>query len=229
MNIVDIIIIVLLILGVLIGFKRGFIRELVTLIGMFAVLVLSFILKNPVSVFLYNNLPFFNFGGILKDITVLNILVYEMIAFLIVFLVLTAIFEILIKVTKVFESILKATIILGIPSKILGAVLGLIESIVLVFISLYILSLPIFNISSIKESKLSSLVLNNTPILHSVCDKTLDTFNEIIELKNEYENTNNVKEFNEKALNIMIDKGIITKENAIKLIKKGKIKNITIE
>ena len=56
----------------------------------------------------------------------------------------------------------------------------------------------------------------------------MSTFNEIIELKNEYESSDNVTEFNQKALNIMIEKKVITKENAQKLIDKGKIKNVTI-
>ena len=54
-------------------------------------------------------------------------------------------------------------------------------------------------------------------------------FNEITLLANEYENTDNIKEFNQKTLNIMIDKNIITRDNAQKLIDKGKIKDVTIE
>ena len=229
MVIVDIVILIFLGFGALIGFKRGFTRELVHLVGIFAIIVLSFIMKNPVSVILYNNLPFLNFKGIFKDITVLNILVYEIIAFFIVFFVLLIIFRILLKVTKVFEKILSATIILGIPSKIIGAILGVVESLIYSFIILYILSLPTININFINESKVASIILNKTPILHNVCDKTLKVFNEVIELKETYENTDNVKEFNQKTLNIMIDNGIITKENAKKLIKSGKIKNINIE
>ena len=53
--------------------------------------------------------------------------------------------------------------------------------------------------------------------------------NEIVELKDEYKNTDNVTEFNQKTLNIMIDNNVITKENAEKLVKDGKIKNVTIE
>ena len=69
MDIVGIIILIFLAFGALLGFKRGFTRELVSLVGIFLILVLSFILKNPISVFLYNNLPFFSFGGIFKDIS----------------------------------------------------------------------------------------------------------------------------------------------------------------
>ena len=229
MNVVDIVILILLAFGALIGFKRGFTKELVSLVGIFVILVLSFILKNPISVFLYNNLPFFSFGGIFKDVTVLNILVYEVISFFIVFIILTVIFKILLMITGVFEKILNATIILGIPSKILGAVLGIVQYVIYIFIILYILRLPMFNMTLINDSKVASTILDKTPILNSVCDKTLDVFNEIMELKEEYKNTNNVNEFNQKALNSMIDKGIISKENAQNLIDKGKIKNVTIE
>jgi len=229
MNIADIIIIVLIGFGALLGFKRGFTRELVSLIGIFVILILSFLLKNPISVFLYNNLPFFNFGGIFKDITVLNILVYEIIAFFVVFSVLTIVFKFILLFTKIFEKLLNLTIILGVASKSLGAVLGVIKTIIYVFIVMYILSLPTFNFKVIRDSKIGNAILDKTPILAGVCDKTLSVFNEIMDLKEEYETTNNVGEFNQKALNIMIDKGVITKENAKNLIGKGKIKGITIK
>lgn len=229
MNVVDIVILILLAFGALLGFKRGFTRELVSLIGIFVILVLSFLLKNPISVFLYNNLPFFNFGGIFKDITVLNILVYEVIAFFIVFFILTIIFRIILMITKVFEKFLTLTIILGIPSKILGAILGVVQYLIYTFIILYILSLPTFNLNIVNDSKVANTILNKTPILNNICNKTLDVFNEIKDLKEEYETTNNMNEFNQKALNVMIEKGIITRENAQNLIDKGKIKNVTVE
>ena len=222
-------ILILLAFGALLGFKRGFTRELVSFLGIFVILILSFILKNPISVFLYNNLPFFNFGGIFKDVTVLNILVYEVLAFIIVFFVLVIIFRVLLVITSIFEKILNATIILGIPSKILGAILGLVQYLVYIFFILYILRLPTFNFELVHDSKVASTILDKTPILSKVCDETLDVFNEIMALKDEYENTTNVDEFNQKALNIMIEKGVISKENAKSLIEKGKIKNVTIE
>jgi len=229
MNVVDIIILIFLAFGALLGFKRGFTKQLVSLVGIFAIIILSFLLKNPVSVFLYNNLPFINFGGIFKDITVINILVYEVIAFFVIFFVLTIIFKLLLKVTTIFEKILKWTIILGIPSKILGAVLGVVQNLIYTFIVLYILSLPTFNLDIIKDSKVGNLILDKTPILNKIANKTLSVFNQVVELKEEYDTTTNVGEYNQKTLNIMIDSGVITQENAKKLIEKGKIKGVTIE
>lgn len=231
MNIVDIILLVFLGFGALIGFKRGFTKQLVSLVGVFAIIVFSFLLKNPISVFLYNNLPFFNFGGVFKDITVINILVYEIIAFIVIFVILTIIFKILLKITSVFEKILKWTIILGIPSKILGAILGAIQNLIYAFIVLYILNLPTVtsDINVINDSSVATTILEKTPILNTICDKTILVIEEISKLKEEYENTDDVKEFNQKTLNLMIDNGVITNDNAQKLIDSGKIKNVTIK
>ncbi len=229
MNIADIIILILLAFGTLLGFKRGFTRQLISLIGIFVILVLSFLLKNPISVFLYNNLPFFNFGGLFKDVTVLNILLYEVVAFFIVFFLLTIVFRLLLSITKIFERFLTLTIVLGIPSKILGAILGFIETIIYVFIIMYIFKLPTFNFEIINNSRIGNIILEKTPILTKVCDKTLSVFNDIYELKDEYVNTDNVQEFNQKALNLMIDNGIITKDNAQSIIDKGKISGVVID
>ena len=137
MNIIDFIIILFILSGAIIGFKRGFTRQLVSLVSFFAIIILAFMFKNPVSIFLYEHLPFFKFGGILKGVTVLNIALYELIAFLFMALILTIIFKILTIVTNIFEKILKMTIILSIPSKIAGAIVGIIENYIWIFIVLY--------------------------------------------------------------------------------------------
>ena len=229
MNIVDIVILIFLGFGALLGFKRGFTKQLVSLVGIFAIVILSFLLKNPISVLLYNNLPFLNFGGIFKDLTVINILVYEFIAFFIIFVLLTVIFRILLKVTSVFEKILKFTIILGIPSKILGAILGIIQNVIYSFIILYILNLPMFSVNIIDYSKIGKTILEKTPILTNVCDKSLSVINEISKLKEEYTEMTDVSSYNQKVLNLMIENGVITKENAQNLIDKKKINGIVIE
>ena len=228
MNVVDILILIFLGFGALLGFKRGFTKQLVSLVGIFAIVILSFLLKNPISVLLYNNLPFLNFGGIFKDLTVINILVYEFIAFFIIFVLLTVIFKILLKVTSIFEKILKFTIILGIPSKILGAILGIVQNLIYAFIILYILNLPMFGVNIVEDSKIGKGILEKTPILTNVCDKSLSVINEIGKLKDEYTETTDVSSYNQKVLNLMIENGVITKDNAQTLIDKKKINGVLI-
>ena len=62
---VDLIIIVFVLLGAFVGAKRGFTRELVSVIGFIVCIVLAFLFKNPIASFLYDHLPFFSFGVII--------------------------------------------------------------------------------------------------------------------------------------------------------------------
>ena len=71
-SLLDALIIILLILGIMGGLRRGVIKELVLLVGLVAALVFSFYLRVPVSTFLYKHLPFFNFHGIFKGVSALN-------------------------------------------------------------------------------------------------------------------------------------------------------------
>ena len=80
-NILDIFIIMMLIMFVIVGFKRGVIKELVSLIGIIIIFILSWSLKNYIGNFLCIIFPFFKFIGPLKDIDAINILVYQGIAF----------------------------------------------------------------------------------------------------------------------------------------------------
>jgi len=224
MNIIDFIIILFILSGAIIGFKRGFTRQLVSLVSFFAIIILAFMFKNPVSIFLYEHLPFFKFGGILKGVTVLNIALYELIAFLFMALILTIIFKILTIVTNIFEKILKMTIILSIPSKIAGAIVGIIENYIWIFIVLYILSFPVFNIDIINQSKYRNNILNNTPILSNFIEPTMNALTEFGELKNKYENTDNALEFNRETLDLFLKYDVITVESVDKLIEQDKLK-----
>lgn len=225
---VDVIIIIVLALGFLIGFKRGFTRELVSLVGIVVITVLSFILKNPISVVLYKNLPFFKFNYLIKGSSVLNILLYEIIAFLIVFIILFIALKIITKLTNLLEKILKMTIILGIPSKILGGCVGVIKSYILVFLALFIMSLPAFAVD-MGESKIGDFILHNSPVLSNVTDKSVKVYKEFSLLVEEYKKKDNQKNFDQDALNLLIKYKAITKENAQALIKNGKLKGVEVK
>ena len=222
MVVVDIIILILLVLGAVAGFKAGVIKKLTDFVGMFVIVILSFYLKNFLSVIMYENLPFFNFGGLIKGIEVINILFYEVLAFIIVFLVLLFVLRVLLMVTGLIEKILRATIILSIPSKILGIFVGIIEMYVYVFIALVFLSLPVFNISYIKESKIADFMLNSTPIISSMSENIISTYSEVYELIDNKEDKPS-EEVNTEILKVLFDKEVITKESARKLVDRNKL------
>ncbi len=224
MNILDALIILLIVFSALIGFKRGFTKELVSFLGFFVIVIVAFILKNPISEVLYENMPFFSFGGLFKGVTALNIIVYEVIAFFIVVAIATIIFRVLVFATSIFEKLLKMTIILGFPSKILGMIIGAVEGFVWSFIILYILSLPVFNIKEIDNSKLVGAILENTPVLSAFTKDFKEALDEFGSLKEKYEIENNTEEFNYSTLDVLLKYKIVSVQSVEKLNQKGKLK-----
>ena len=222
MNVVDVIIIALLILGGVAGFKAGVIKKLTDFIGMFVVIILAFYLKNYISVVMYENLPFFNFFGLINGIDTLNILLYEVIAFLVIFIALLFVLKVVLMLTGLVEKILKATVILSIPSKLLGIVVGVIEMYVYLFLILVIVSLPIFDSSFLKDSKMNNFILNNTPVLSGVSEEIIDIYGDVYNIIDNRKNKTN-EQLNEEILKVLIDKKVVTKESAKKLVDKNKI------
>lgn len=220
MNILDALIIILLILGIMGGMRRGLIKETVLLVGLIFIIIVAFYLRTPLATFMYKTLPFFEFSGKFQGVTILNILLYELIAFLIIFSILYLILRILLKVTGIIEKILKATIILGIFSRIGGAIVGFIESYIIIFIILVITSQPFLKITGIDDSKIANKILNNTPIMSDAVSDIVKVTDEIYNLATKYKGDR----FNEEAIDLFIKYDIITRENVDLLKEKGKLK-----
>lgn len=230
MNIIDVAFILIILLCGLLGLKKGIIKESVSFLGLFVVVILAFLLKNPVSIFLYEHLPFFNFFGIFKGIEVLNILLYEVIAFIVMLSIFTIILKILIKLTSIIEKLLTITIILGIPSKILGGIVGLIEGFVWSFIILYIISLPVFNLDIVKDSSIRKPILENTPILSKFTSDFTLAISDFSELKDEYkEDKIDSDQFNRDALDVFLNYKIIDIESVKKLRGKNKLTFVGVD
>ena len=63
MKIIEIVILVIMLLGVLIGLKKGAVKEIFELIGTLAILIISYLLKSYLTALLIKTMPFFNFKG----------------------------------------------------------------------------------------------------------------------------------------------------------------------
>lgn len=221
MTVFDFILLLFILLGGFVGFKRGLTTQLVATVGFVVIIVVSFLFKNVVAAFMYNNFPFFDFGGVFKGISVVNILFYEILAFLIIFSILMIAFQLVLNFTKVFETVLKFTIILGFPSKILGAIVGMIENFVIVFIFLYVISVPPLSLKM--ESNYKDKILKNTPILNNSVSDSIELFNEFNSLKKKYEDTTKPNEFNKEALDIMLKYKVTDVKSVKILVEKDKI------
>ncbi len=224
-GLIDAVIILVILLGGVIGFKEGAIKKATSIVGLILVIIISFILKNKISVYFYENLPFIRLWGVFKGIQVLNIILYEMIAFLAIATVLTIVYRVLLGLTGLIEKLLKATVILSIPSKIIGFFIGLIEYYIWVYIALFVLTLPIINLREVYKSKSATFILENTPVLSGYTRKTIEIYDNIYTIV-ENKDTKTDEEINEEALDAMLKYDIITVESAEKLIKQNKI-NVT--
>lgn len=224
MNLVDIIIIGFIVLGGFIGFRRGVVKEFVSAIGLVLITVLSFILKNPLSILFYENLPFFKFGGVFKGVTVLNIVLYEFIAFLLVFLLLMILWKVVLFASSIIQKIINMTIILGFPSKILGFAIGLLEFYFIGFVVLYILTLPIFSVKGVNDSSVGNFILNDTPFVSSMVKNNTGFIDEFLGLKDKYKNTESATLFNYETLDLFLKYDIIKVDSVNKLVEKNKLK-----
>lgn len=221
---VDILIIVFLLLGTYAGWKRGLIKSLVNFVGLIAVVILSFYLKTYIANLLIDKLPFFNFAGF-DGISSINILIYNVISFIFVFIILYCILNIIISITGFIDMLLKFTVIWIIPSKILGALVGFLESWVYIYLVIFVLSA--FNGTSnyIMESKTATFILDKTPLVNNVFSSAYGSIKDIYEIINDFEHKDNknTKDLNLSILQIEIANNLITKEKAQELVDKGKI------
>ncbi len=222
MNVCDIIIIILLCFGAVLGFKSGVIKKLADFVGLFVIVIIAFSLKNQLSVLLYENLPFFDFGNFINGFDALNILFYEVIAFLIVFIVLLFFYKVILVITGLVEKILKATVILSIPSKILGIFVGIVEYYVYIFIFLVIATLPIFKVPYVNESKIANFMINKTPILTPISSEIVSIYDGVYTILEDRNKRNN-EELNGEIVKFLIDKKVLTKESAKKLVDRNKL------
>lgn len=230
MNIVDVIIILIIISGLCLGFKRGLTKELVCFAKFALAIVIAFLFKNPLSKLMYEHLPFFEFGGLIKGVTALNILLYEFIAFLLVLGIVMVIFKILLLATTIFEKILNTTVILSLPSKILGMIIGGIHYYLIVFILLFVVSLPVFKFNDqLNDSKLKDAIIYKTPILSNLVDKTVNIIDEFNDLKEKYKTEKDVDKFNLETIDLFLKYNIITVDSIETLNSKDKLQIDNLE
>lgn len=229
MVVLDIIIIILFIISFLEGWKRGLLTSLVKLVSSILIFILAFLLKGPISLIFIEHLPFISFGGIFAGITSINIILYEGLAFLLCVLVLSIVFKILLKLTGVINKLLNATIILGLPNKLGGAIINLLRYYIIAFIIIFIVSLIPKTSEYVLESNLSNAMLNKTPILSNMTKDINKSLKEIYDLAKELDKNTDQEEINVETLKILLKYDIINEETVRNLHEQDKLNIDDIE
>lgn len=220
--IVSFIIVLILIADIVAGYKTGFLESGVKFLKTIIAMLVAYFVKAPLSEYMYVNLPFFQFDGIFKGVSAISILLYELIAFFVVFILIIAILNIISNVLGLERRILRLVSFIGVPNKIMGAIIGGLKSLVM----LYFLLSALFVGSSIYGFNVRDSIgdyIVELPILNNTFGNVLDSFEEIGVLAKEYENTQDKDSLNNKSIDILLDYGIITKDNLNVLIESGKV------
>lgn len=223
MNIIDVVIIFGLILGGMAGARNGVFKQTTLLIGTILCFVLSWLLKDFIANFLSYTLPFFNFAGPFKGLTSLNIVMYQLIAFMILMALFTSVLVVLLKITDGFEKFLKFTVLLGIPSKILGFIVGVLEAYVILFAILFFVNQPAFNFGVVNESHFKDPILTSSPGLSNMVGDMNDAINDIYYITKDYHYSNNSNTFNRRVVNSLLEHNVIDEEYLNELRTRGKI------
>ncbi len=223
-NVFDIGIVLLIIMSAVSGMKQGALKSSINFIGTILVYVLAFLFKSKVGVLLCKLCPFFNFDGY----PTLNILLYQMIAFVLVAGVLFIIFNFIMKATGIVQRLVDMTIILKLPSSILGFVVGLFEGYIVMFIVLAVLAVPFRNFDMYQDSKVINTILHKSPILTKSLGGVIDSLADTIKVTTKME-SNEIDQKNTTNLDIMgayLDNNIISKEDALDIIDMDKFDTV---
>lgn len=220
MNYIDIACLVIIGLYALIGFYRGALRSIVSLVGNILVILLAYYLKGHVVNYLVDDLPVIRLGGIFKGITSVNLLIYHVIAFLTLYIIFKGILFLILRATKLIDRIIKKLVIFELASKIIGAIIGLLEGVVIVFMVSFLMMQFVPTQKYVMDSKVASGIVDKTPIMNSIFKKTLNGSREIFEIIKE---SGKKSEKNEKIIDSLVDNDFFTKEDIENIIEKGKL------
>jgi uncharacterized membrane protein required for colicin V production len=162
----DIILIILLLGGIIVGAKRGFVLQLIHMVGFVITFIVAYLYYKPLAEYFVLWIPYPTVDSdsrftIAIDQLDLDQTFYQLFAFALIFFAVKFGLQL---IASMFD-FLKYLPVLGFLSKILGAVLGFIETYLILFIFLYVFALfPLDAIQTqLENSGIAQGILENTP------------------------------------------------------------------
>lgn len=227
-SILDIALILILFMFAVGGFRKGAIKEAVSLVGIVAVFVIAFLFKGVLGNLLCKFLPFFDFAGNLEGVTVLNILLYQLVAFIIIYSLLFSVYIIVVKISSGIQKLVNMTIVLWIPSKIIGALIAFVTGYIVIFAVLLVLLIPLKDSNLFKDSKVANYIVYDSPILSSSSESISNSINEIYDLSEELSRGKIDKnEANLQTMDILLKYKIVNPKTAKQLVALDKLDGIS--
>lgn len=230
MNIVNIMIILFILMCIITGFKRGIIRESINVVGNFLIIIISFMLMGNVGNFLCQHLPFLTTGLLGISLSSLNILLYQIIAFALIFFILSFVFKLILTLTKIVDKLINSLLIFHTTSSILGGIVGFFGGYITVFVILLVVSVPLANNSTLHNSIGNTIILKKTPILTGltapISNATNDIYNVTVKIAQDPNKLQNSNQYNLEILDIMLKYNVVSIDEIDTLISQNKLNDI---
>lgn len=164
----DLLLLILFVISVVIGAKRGFILQVVHLTSYVVALIVAFIYYKPLAqkFVLWIPYPGFTEGAtmtLVLDSLDIDRTFYRVFAFAVIFFTVKIALQI---IGSMFDFLAHLPVFSSV-NYVLGAMLGFVEVYLLLFIALYVLALiPLESIQSLTDSSIiTKLMLEHTPII----------------------------------------------------------------
>ena len=131
------------------------------------------------------------------------------------------------RLTGIVQKLIDASIILKLPSSILGFILGLLEGYIVMFFIVAILSIPLRDSKIYQDSKVADTMMNNSPVLSSSIGKTLSSLSDIFVITTKVKKGDDVKtQINYNVITTYLNHDVISKEDALYIIDLGKLDSV---
>ena len=164
----DLLILIIMASGLIVGLKRGFIVQMMHLFGFLIALIVAYINYKPLAQVFVLWVPYPGFAENATSVLGLDSIdidtsFYRALAFALIFFTTKLVFQI---IASIFDFIAYLPVLNSL-NRLLGAILGFVEFYILMFIALYILALvPIESLQSmLNRSIFTGLILEHTPII----------------------------------------------------------------
>lgn len=230
MNIVDIGILVVVLLSIILGVKRGTVKGIFKTIACFMIAILAYTFKNMLANWLMGFMPFFNFSGIYQGVYSVNIMFYRAVSFVVIYILLYCFLSVIIALGGLFDKVYEKEFLINKKiDKVLGAFVGFIEGAIIAFVGVWVLvQLP--NTSNyVMQSRFGLNFLERTPMIRTVFAPSTLAAKEVYDLTEQYEGVEDKTDFIVSSLQIYIKYQTITSEKVKSLEDDNKlgIENIT--
>ena len=131
------------------------------------------------------------------------------------------------KISNGLQKIVNATIILILPSKVLGGIIGFIEGWITLFIILLALLVPLKDFDQYKNSELTNFILFNSPVLSNAVKPFTKGVIEIYDVSSKISlKEMNTNEANLESINIMLKYKLVDRNTVEELVKLHKLDNV---